>query len=43
MKHSSPQEINGLLKMALEGHQRQVLGTLTVEQLFRDRASFSGT
>ena len=36
-----PQEISNLLKQALEGHQRQILGTLTVEQVFRDRATFS--
>lgn len=35
------QETNNLLKQALEGHQRQILGTLTVEQVFRDRAAFS--
>jgi len=37
----SAAEINNLLKQALEGHQRQILGTLTVEQVFRDRAAFS--
>jgi|TARA_B110000971_G_scaffold145673_1_gene148753 hypothetical protein len=25
----------------MEGHQRQVIGTLTVEELYKDRASFS--
>ena len=29
------------LKRTLEGHQRQILGTLTVEELFKDRAAFS--
>jgi len=37
----TPQDMNNLLKQALEGHQRQILGTLTVEQVFRDRAAFS--
>jgi flotillin len=37
----SPEEIKGMLKNCLEGHQRQILGTLTVEQIFKDRASFS--
>ncbi|KAH9260014.1 hypothetical protein BASA81_001786 [Batrachochytrium salamandrivorans] len=34
-------DIRDLLKACLEGHQRQILGTLTVEQVFKDRASFS--
>merc|ERR550514_2482535 len=25
----------------MEGHQRQILGTLTVEELYKDRAAFS--
>eukprot|EP00935_MAST-01C_sp_MAST-1C-sp1_P000169 g169.t1 len=29
------------LHETMEGHQRQILGTLTVEQLYRDRAAFS--
>jgi flotillin len=29
------------LKQTLEGHQRQILGTLTVEQIYKDRAAFS--
>ena len=37
----SPLEVSSLLKQMMEGHQRQILGTLTVEQVFRDRASFS--
>ena len=27
--------------MTMEGHQRQILGTLTVEEIYKDRAAFS--
>jgi flotillin len=33
--------IREALRLTMEGHQRQILGTLTVEDLFRDRAAFS--
>jgi len=36
-----PHEVATLLRQALEGHQRAILGNLAVEQVFRDRASFS--
>lgn len=29
------------IRATMEGHQRQILGTLTVEELYRDRAAFS--
>jgi flotillin len=29
------------LRQTMEGHQRQILGTLTVEELYKDRAAFS--
>lgn len=35
------EEISRALHETMEGHQRQILGTLTVEQLYRDRAAFS--
>jgi hypothetical protein len=34
-------DIREALRLTMEGHQRQILGTLTVEDLFRDRAAFS--
>jgi flotillin len=35
------QEVVSILTKVLEGHQRQILGTLTVEELYRDRQAFS--
>ena len=34
-------EIEEALQKTLEGHQRQIIGTLTVEELYKDRAAFS--
>ena len=34
-------EIEEALQKTLEGHQRQIVGTLTVEELYKDRAAFS--
>mmetsp|Transcript_941 Transcript_941/g.2597 ORF Transcript_941/g.2597 Transcript_941/m.2597 type:complete len:358 (-) Transcript_941:11-1084(-) len=34
-------EIEDALQKTLEGHQRQIIGTLTVEELYKDRAAFS--
>jgi flotillin len=34
-------EIESSLQKTLEGHQRQIIGTLTVEELYKDRAAFS--
>ncbi|CAM9291103.1 unnamed protein product, partial [Hapterophycus canaliculatus] len=34
-------QIHEALLRTLEGHQRQILGTLTVEELYKDRAAFS--
>ena len=34
-------EIQDAVHRTMEGHQRQVIGTLTVEELYKDRASFS--
>ena len=34
-------EIEDSLQKTLEGHQRQIIGTLTVEELYKDRAAFS--
>merc|ERR1711907_624043 len=34
-------EIEDALQKTLEGHQRQIVGTLTVEELYKDRAAFS--
>ena len=33
--------IRDSIRITLEGHQRQILGTLTVEQLFKDRETFN--
>jgi flotillin len=33
--------IQDSLRSTMEGHQRQILGTLTVEELYKDRAKFS--
>jgi len=35
------EKVRSSLKQTLEGHQRQILGTLTVEQIYKDRAAFS--
>ncbi|QDZ19693.1 flotillin [Chloropicon primus] len=35
------QDIEDALQKTLEGHQRQIVGTLTVEELYKDRAAFS--
>jgi flotillin len=37
------ERISEALHETMEGHQRQILGTLTVEQLYRDRAAFSAS
>jgi flotillin len=37
----SEDAIQETLRMTMEGHQRQIIGTLSVEQLFRDRHAFS--
>ena len=34
-------EIQHAVHRTMEGHQRQVIGTLTAEELYKDRASFS--
>lgn len=34
-------EIQESVRRTLEGHQRQILGTLTVEEIYKDRAAFS--
>lgn len=33
--------IHDAIKQTMEGHQRQILGTLTVEEIYKDRAAFS--
>jgi len=38
---STVEEMIDALQKTLEGHQRQIIGTLTVEELFQDRAAFS--
>eukprot|EP00752_Nemacystus_decipiens_P013019 g11517.t1 len=37
----SAEDVHQALLRTLEGHQRQILGTLTVEELYKDRAAFS--
>merc|ERR1719316_1602989 len=37
----SEKHIKETLRRTLEGHQRQILGTLTVEEIYKDRAAFS--
>ncbi|QDZ19695.1 flotillin [Chloropicon primus] len=37
---ASQYEIEDALQKTLEGHQRQIVGTLTVEELYKDRAAF---
>jgi len=39
----SKQEIKDSLKKTMEGHQRQLLGTLSVEKLYQDRTEFSSS
>ncbi|CAM9317725.1 unnamed protein product [Ascophyllum nodosum] len=34
-------QVQDAMLRTLEGHQRQILGTLTVEELYKDRAAFS--
>lgn len=34
-------EIEGAIQKTIAGHQRAIIGTLTVEELYRDRAAFS--
>ena len=34
-------EINNILSETLEGHQRGVISTMTIEQIFQDRVEFS--
>jgi len=34
-------KIEEAIRSTMEGHQRQILGTLTVEELYKDRAAFS--
>ena len=36
-------QIQGSLKKTMEGHQRQLLGTLSVEKLYKDRTEFSAS
>ena len=33
-------EVADMIRKTLEGHQRQILGTLTVEEIYKDRAAF---
>mmetsp|Transcript_1288 Transcript_1288/g.1508 ORF Transcript_1288/g.1508 Transcript_1288/m.1508 type:complete len:440 (+) Transcript_1288:197-1516(+) len=35
------EEIDDALRRTLEGHQRQIIGTLTVEEIYKDRRAFS--
>lgn len=36
-------DVTGSLTSTMEGHQRQVLGTLTVEKIYKDREAFAAT
>ena len=36
------EEIANITRETLEGHQRAIMGTMTVEEIFRDRKTFSG-
>jgi len=36
-----PSQIAEALQLTMEGHQRQVLGTLTVEEIYKDREAFA--
>jgi flotillin len=38
---SSKAAMEDSIRSTMEGHQRQILGTLTVEELYKDRAKFS--
>jgi flotillin len=35
-----PMEMQNAIRQTMEGHQRQIMGTLTVEELYKDRATF---
>ena len=35
------QDINKICSETLEGHQRAIMGTLTVEDIYKNRAAFS--
>jgi len=37
----NPKEIEGILLQTLEGHLRAILGTLTVEEIYKDRDTFA--
>jgi len=37
----SEDHIRDSIRRTMEGHQRQILGTLTVEEIYKDRAAFS--
>lgn len=37
----SPQQFHDLIQQMMEGHLRAIIGTMTVEDLIRDRAAFS--
>ena len=37
----SPDQVAEALQLTMEGHQRQVLGTLTVEEIYKDREAFA--
>ena len=34
-------EISNVAKLTLEGHQRAVMGTMTVEEIYKDRKKFA--
>ena len=38
---STQHDIDSAIQQTMEGHQRQILGTLTVEEIYKDRAAFS--
>jgi len=38
---ASDEEIDGAIRQTMEGHQRAILGTLSVEEVYRDRQAFS--
>lgn len=37
----SPKQINAVARHTLEGHQRAIMGTMTVEEIYQDRLKFS--
>ena len=37
----SPEELTEICKLTMEGHQRAIIGQMTVEQIIRDRKTFS--